>query len=116
MAIVQLGSVNLRRAERVITKTYKLTYFTENFAAVWTNQIDCKKLIASRTNRIVMPLRSCVTRCLLDKSDCVGVETCYVFHYAAVLSSDTFGTAVSILRTTKDLAEKFRCNNSVRHN
>ena len=42
-----------------------------------------------------MPLRLCVIRRPLDKSDRIGIEKCYVFHYAAVSSSDIFGTAVS---------------------
>ena len=44
-----------------------------------------------------MPLRRCVVRCCLDKSDRIGIKTCYVFHFAAVSSSDIFGTAVSIV-------------------
>ena len=51
----------------------------------------------------------------LDKSDRIGVETWYVFYCAAVSSSDTFRT-VSILRSKKDLARKFKSNNPVRHN
>ena len=53
---------------------------------VWAYQIVLQKLIASRTNRIVMPLRR------LDKSDRIVIK----FYYAAVSSSDIFGTAVSI--------------------
>ena len=57
---------------------------------------DVKSLIASRTNRIVMSLRRCVIRCRLDKSNRISTEMCYVFHCAAVSSSDIFKTAVSI--------------------
>ena len=55
---------------------------------------DCiaKGLVASRTNSIVMhryvpvaPLRRCVITCCLDKSDRIDIETCGVFHYAAVI-------------------------------
>ena len=76
----------------------------------------CKKLTASRTNRIVLqkhdccgtnrivvhkyvtvaPMRCCVITCCLDQSDRIGIEMCYEFHCAAVSSSDIFGTAVSI--------------------
>ena len=52
-------------------------------------------LIASRINRIVMPLRRCVIRCCLDKLDRISLEACYVFYCAVVSSSDIFGTAVS---------------------
>ena len=76
----------------------------------------CKKLIASRTNRIVMPLRRCVIRPRLDKSDRIGIETCYVFHCSAISSWDTFEIAVSILLREKDLGGKFRCNTPVKHN
>ena len=62
----------------------------------------CKKLIVCGTNRIEMPLRRCITRRPLNKSDCIAIETCHVFHCAAVSSSDIFGTAVLILRTKKD--------------
>ena len=65
----------------------------------------CKSLIASRTNRIVMPQRRCVLRCRLNKSDCFDIEKCYVFHCAAVSSSDIFGTAVSIC-ARKKIGEK----------
>ena len=44
----------------------------------------CKTPIACRINRIVMPLRRCVIRRRRDKSDRIGVETCYVFHCAAM--------------------------------
>ena len=76
----------------------------------------CKKLIASGTNRIVMPLRRCVIRCRLGKSDRIGIETCYVFHCAAVSSSYIFGTAVLILRTKKDLAGKVQYSNKAQLN
>ena len=56
----------------------------------------CKKLIAGRTKSIVIPLRRCVIRRRLDKSDRIDIETCYVFHCATVSSSDIFGIAVSI--------------------
>ena len=35
---------------------------------------------ANRKNRIVMPLRRCVIRRRLDKSDRIGIEMCYVFY------------------------------------
>ena len=54
-----------------------------------------------------MPLRRCVIRRRLDKSDCIGIETCYVFHCAAVSSTDIFKTAVSISCTKKDWRESF---------
>ena len=57
----------------------------------------CKSLIASRTNRIAIPLRRCVMRRRLDKSDRIGIETCHVFHCATVSSLDIFGTTVSIV-------------------
>ena len=70
-----------------------------------------KSLIASRTNRIVMhryvpvaPLHRCVITCYLDKSDCIGIETCYVFHCAAVSSSDILEQLFQ-LRTKKDWRE-----------
>ena len=63
----------------------------------------CKKLDCCRTNRIVMhryvkvaPMRQCVITCCLDKSNRIGIETCYVLHCAAVSLSDILGTAVSI--------------------
>ena len=65
----------------------------------------CKKLIPAWKNRITKPLRRCVTHRRLHRSDRIGIETCYVFHCAAVLSSYIFGTAVSILRTKKDWRE-----------
>ena len=65
----------------------------------------CKKLIVSKANQITMPLRRCVMRRRLDKSDRIGIGTCYVFHCAIVPSSDIFGTAVSILRTKKHWRE-----------
>ena len=43
-----------------------------------------------------MPLRRCVIRHPSDKSDRIDIQTCYVFHYVAVPSSDIFETAVSI--------------------
>ena len=43
----------------------------------------------------VAPMRRCVITCCLDKSDCFGIETCYVFHCAAVSSLDIFGTTDS---------------------
>ena len=46
-----------------------------------------------------MPLRGCVIRRRLDKSDRIDIETCDVFHCATV-SSDIFGTAVSIARNS----------------
>ena len=53
-----------------------------------------KSLITNRTNYIVMhryvpvvPMRRSVITCCLDKSDHNGIETCYVFHCAAVSSS-----------------------------
>ena len=42
----------------------------------------------------VAPMRRSVITCCLDKSDRSGIDTCYVFHCAAVSSSDIFGTAV----------------------
>ena len=63
-----------------------------------------KRLIACRTNRIVMhrnvPValkRCCIITCCLDKSYRIGIETCYVFHCAAVPSSVIFGTAVLLV-------------------
>ena len=50
----------------------------------------------------VAPMHRCAITCCLDKSDRIGVEACYVFHCAAVLSSDSFETAVLILNTKKD--------------
>ena len=44
----------------------------------------CEKLISSRTNQIAMPLRRCVIRRRLDKSDRIGIETCFVFQYTAI--------------------------------
>ena len=62
-----------------------------------------KSLIGNRSNCIAMqryvpvaPMIRCVIICCLDKSDRIGIETCYVFHCAAVSSSDIFGIAVSI--------------------
>ena len=43
-----------------------------------------------------MPLRRFIIRRRQDKSNSIGIETCYVFHCAAVLFLDIFGTAVSI--------------------
>ena len=50
-------------------------------------------------------MRCCVITCCLDKSDCIGVETCNVLHCAAVSSLDIFGTSVLILRTKTDWRE-----------
>ena len=44
----------------------------------------------------VAPMRRCVITCCLHKSYRIGIETCYMFHCAAVSSSDIFGTALSI--------------------
>ena len=79
-------------------------------AKVWTYQIVLQKLIASWTNRIVMPLRRCIIRRPLDKSDRIAIETCHVVHCAAVSSSDIFETAGIILRTKKDWHLQERCN------
>ena len=65
----------------------------------------CKKITASRTNCIVIPLRRCVSR------RCVGIETCYVFHCAVVSSSYIFGTAVSITFYWS-IATKLSCQSS----
>ena len=40
-------------------------------------------------------MRHCVIICCLDKSDRIGIESCYMFHCAAVALSNFFGTAVS---------------------
>ena len=45
---------------------------------------------------LCVSLRRCVISRRLDKSDRIGVKTCYVFHCATVSSSDIFGTSVSI--------------------
>ena len=75
-----------------------------------------KSLIASRANRIVMrgyvpiaPMRRCVITCCLDISNRMDIETYYVFHCAAMSSSDIFGTAVSIA-VTKVLHLNFSAN------
>ena len=58
--------------------------------AVWTNRIVMFRYVT------VAPMRRCVRTGCLDKSDRIGMETCYMFHCAAVSSSDTFGIAVSM--------------------
>ena len=55
-----------------------------------------KTLFVYRIDCIVMPLRRYVIRSPCDKSDRIGIETCYVFHCAAVSSSDIFGAPASI--------------------
>ena len=114
-------------AQCVITKTYKLTQFSDSLPVVWTNHIVirnccqqqdeayrnawrviinwrpaccftapicqksqsghnrsyCKKLLASKTNLIVMHrhiLRYCFLHRCLDKSDRIGIETCSAFY------------------------------------
>ena len=63
-------------------------------------RLHCKKLIANRTNHIVMPLRHFVIRRHLDKSDRIGIEPCYVPY--------NFGTTVSIALYWI-IAPKFSC-------
>ena len=60
-------------------------------------------------NLPVASMRRCVITCCPDKSDRIGIETCYVFHCAAESSLDIFGTAV-FAHEKKDFAGKFRCN------
>ena len=43
-----------------------------------------------------MPLRRCVIRRRIDKSDRIGIETCYEFHCVAASSLDISGTDASI--------------------
>ena len=75
-------------------------------------RLYCKKLTASWTKRTFMhkyvtvaPMLLCVMSYCQDKSDRIGIETCNVFHCAAVSSSDVFETAVLILRTKNDWRE-----------
>ena len=49
-----------------------------------------------------MPLRRYVMRRHLNKSDRIGIETCYALYYAAVSSSDIVQTAVSVVREKID--------------
>ena len=53
----------------------------------------------------VAPMRRCVITYCLDKSGRIDIETCNVFYYAAVSSSNIFETAVLNLRTKKDWGE-----------
>ena len=55
-----------------------------------------------------MPLRRCAIRRRLDKPDCIGIETCYMFHCAAESSLDIFGTTVSISLSWSTAPELFR--------
>ena len=55
-----------------------------------------------------MQLRRCAISRRVEKSDRISIETCYVFHCAAVSSSDIFQTAVSILLTKFNQAKLTR--------
>ena len=82
----------------------------------------CKKLVASRTNRIVMknccqqpdkcivmPLRRCVIRCRLDKSNRIGKETCMCFT-APLHNHRIFSVQLFRLRFTGVLHLSFPAN------
>ena len=71
----------------------------------------CIKLIFSRTNRIVMPLRRCVITCCLDKSDRIGIETCYCMCFTAPLCHHRiFSEQLFQLRFTGVLHQNFAAN------
>ena len=97
----------VRRAKCVIAKAYKLTYSTnkfrfcldksygneKRFSAAGQIKSYRKKLIASRTNCILMKavVSNRTNRIVMH------IDTCYVFHCAAVASTDIFRTTVSIV-------------------
>ena len=73
----------------------------------------CKTLIANKTNRIVMPLRRCVIRRRLEKSDRIGYRDvlCVSLRFSVIIGNfrNCFNFA-----NEKRLAGKFRCNNQVK--
>ena len=70
--------------------------------AVWINQIALQKADCQQDKSYRNATAPLCHTWPLDKSDFIGIETCYVFHCGPVSSSDIFGIAVSISRTKKD--------------
>ena len=60
------------------------------------SRLPVGQIVSQCTDNVpVAPMRRCVIRRCLDKSDRIGIETRFVFHCATVSSSDIFGAAVS---------------------
>ena len=90
--------------EKRFSAAGQIKSYRKKLIANRTNCILMKAVVSNRTNRIVIHrlLVSCsnaphIIICCLDKSDRIGIDTCYVFHCAAVASTDIFRTTVSIV-------------------